>query len=287
MPSDTLQLLQNLLLSLNIPINPPSLSSIPPTLILLTLESILQQKLDIPEELRRCNKVEDEIGLIKCLLGILADDLLNIDLSLIDPLKVLQGREREMEVVVMAVIVVAKRNGIVVTTSRGRRIGDGSRSMKSANEDYISFTYDNGYDNDRSGLPEPLKPDRSFSSPIDTPQDVFVVPPQGNDRGDMYSDSQEMLYAKENHDDTNYNDNDISKISNEFDPYLTPVHDTFPRDISQEGGNHADHEGILNDRRERDVPLKQSYSSTTSASSSISGKTVLQYMIEEFGLEPG
>ncbi|WWD00411.1 hypothetical protein V866_007324 [Kwoniella sp. B9012] len=287
MPSDTLQLLQNLLLTLSIPINPPSLSSIPPTLILLTLEAILQQKLDIPEKLRRCNKVEDEIGLIKCLLGILADDLLNIDLSLIDPLKVLTGREKEMEVVVMAVIVVAKRNGIAVTTSRGRRIGDGSRSMKSANEDYISFAYDNGYDNDRSGLPEPLKPDRSFSSPIDTPQDIFVAPPQGRDRGDIYTDSQEMLYAKENHDDTNHNDNDISKISNEFDPYLTPVHDTFPRGLSQEDGSHDGHENILNDGRERDVYLKQSYSSTISASSSISGKTVLQYMIEVFGLEPG
>ncbi|OCF76768.1 hypothetical protein I204_02470 [Kwoniella mangroviensis CBS 8886] len=287
MPSDTLLLFQTLLSTLEIPINPPSLSSIPPTLILLTLESILQQKLDISEELRKCNKVEDEIRLIKCLLGILADDLLNIDLSLIDPLKVIQGREREMEVVVMAVIVVAKRNGINITTSRRKMTGDDSRSMRSANEDYISFTYDNGYDNDRSGLPEPLKPDRSFSSPVDTPQNVFVVSPQGHDRSDMYSDSQEMLYDKEIYGDTNYNDNDISKTSDEFDPYLTPIHDRSPRGISQEDGNHDDHESILNARRERDESLKQSYSSTTSASSSISGKTVLQYMIEEFGLEPG
>ena len=51
---------------------------------------------------------------MKCILGVLADDLLGMDLTLVNPRKVVEGKEREMEVVIMALIVVAKRKGIDV-----------------------------------------------------------------------------------------------------------------------------------------------------------------------------
>ncbi|WVW78630.1 hypothetical protein I302_100589 [Kwoniella bestiolae CBS 10118] len=298
MLSDTLALLRSLLATLNIPINPPSLSSIPPSLILLTLESILKQRLSIPEEVRRCNTEQDAIGLVKCLLGILADDLLGIDMSLIDPIRVLRGKEREMEVVIMGVVVVAKRNGIDLDLGRMREEGHmhERRRKQGYGKERMGgrFTLDDEDDTEGS-LPRPIQPDRSFSflSPINESQDVFGVYHEGASQKDVKgterqgSDFPEILDDGDIHVGNGHegyaNINDISRISDEFDPFLTPIHDTFPRQDTTDAKQDKRRPSHGNE------PLKQSYTSTstTSGFSSISGKTVLQCMIEEFGLEPG
>lgn len=237
---------------------------------------------------------------MKYLLGILADDLLGIDLSLIDPIRVLRGKEREMEVVIMGVIVVAKRNGIVLDLGHTREEGQDSsyihaRRKKQGNGKQRMgrrFTLDDEDDTEDS-LPRPIQPDRSlsFSSPINQSRDVFGVYHEGDVKGTerQDSDSQEIINDVNIHDgDENghggySNINDISRISDEFDPYLTPIHDTFPHYITTDASQ--DKLGLSHQHQ----TLTQPYTSTTtpSGSSSSSGKTVLQCMIEEFGLEPG
>lgn len=83
------------------------------------------------------------MAVTKCILGVLADDLLGMDLTLVDPRKVVKGEEREMEVVIMAFVVVAKRKGIIL---------------------HPKETVDWLEEEDEGGLQEPMLPDVSFSS---------------------------------------------------------------------------------------------------------------------------
>jgi hypothetical protein len=148
MPTPALPLLHQLLAILHIPIHPPTISSISPSLLLLILESLLSQRLILPHGARLCKTEEDEISVIKCILGVLADDLLSMDLTLVDPRKVVEGSERELEVVIMAFAVVAKRKGMDLRPER---------------EDYLS--YEELVDEGEEKLQEPIEPDISFSSP--------------------------------------------------------------------------------------------------------------------------
>jgi hypothetical protein len=95
-----------------------------------------------------CKSEEDELSVIKCILGVLADDLLSMDLTLVDPRKVREGSERELEVVIMAFAVVAKRKGMDLRPER---------------DDYLSF--EELVDEGEEKLQEPIEPDISFSSP--------------------------------------------------------------------------------------------------------------------------
>ncbi|OCF37489.1 hypothetical protein I316_00613 [Kwoniella heveanensis BCC8398] len=142
----TLSLFRTLLSELSIPLSPPTLSSIPPLLILLVIERITSCKIPLPDSFSlvrpqsqsqsrsgfefsnddatsgvsrssASTKIDDDLALIKILIGYLGDDLLGMDLSVVDPLKVVSGGEREMEVLVMALVVLAKRYGIVVDPS--------------------------------------------------------------------------------------------------------------------------------------------------------------------------
>lgn len=142
MPTPALPLLHQLLQTLHIPIHPPTLSSISPSLLLLILESLLSQRLQLPKDIRLCVTIDDEVSVIKCLLGVLADDLLGMDLTLVDPRKVVEGSEREMEIVIMALVVVAKRKGF---------------DLKPKDVDWLEEEED-------GGLQEPIIPDISFSS---------------------------------------------------------------------------------------------------------------------------
>jgi len=160
MPTPALPLLHQLLVTLHIPIHPPTLSSVSPSLLLLILESLLAYRLPLPKNIRTCATIEDEVEVIKCILGVLADDLLGMDLTLVNPRKVVEGKEREMEVVIMALIVVAKRKGIDVKPRDENDGGMGDWSLEQEEEE---------------GLQEPMIPDISFSS--SSGGDVFAPSP--------------------------------------------------------------------------------------------------------------
>jgi hypothetical protein len=97
---------------------------------------------------------------MKCILGVLADDLLGMDLTSVNPRKVVEGKEREMEVVIMALVVVAKRKGIDVKPKDKNDGGMGDWSLDQEEEE---------------GLQEPMIPDISFSS--SSGGDVFAQSP--------------------------------------------------------------------------------------------------------------
>jgi len=161
MPTPALPLLHQLLATLHIPIHPPTLSSISPSLLLLILESLLAYRLPLPKNIRTCATVEDEVEVMKCILGVLADDLLGMDLTLVNPKKVVEGKEREMEVVIMALVVVAKRKGIDVRPKDENDGGMGDWSLE--------------HEEEEEGLQEPIIPDISFSS--SSGGDVFAQSP--------------------------------------------------------------------------------------------------------------
>ena len=100
---------------------------------------------------------------MKCILGVLADDLLGMDLTLVNPRKVVEGKEREMEVVIMALVVVAKRKGIDVKPKDDGGMGDWSLDRE-----------------EEEGLQEPMIPDISFSS--SSGGDVFAQSPTPSSR---------------------------------------------------------------------------------------------------------
>jgi hypothetical protein len=160
MPTPALPLLHQLLATLHIPIHPPTLSSVSPSLLLLILESLLAYRLPLPKNIRACATIEDEVAVMKCILGVLADDLLGMDLTLVNPRKVVEGKEREMEVVIMALVVVAKRKGIDVKPKDENDGGMGDWSLEQHEEE---------------GLQEPMIPDISFSS--SSGGDVFAQSP--------------------------------------------------------------------------------------------------------------
>jgi hypothetical protein len=158
MPTPALPLLHQLLATLHIPIHPPTLSSVSPSLLLLILESLLAYRLPLPKNIRTCATTEDEVAVMKCILGVLADDLLGMDLTLVNPRKVVEGKEREMEVVIMALVVVAKRKGIDVRPNDDGGMGDWSLEQE-----------------EEEGLQAPMIPDISFSS--SSGGDVFAQSP--------------------------------------------------------------------------------------------------------------
>ncbi|WVQ97899.1 hypothetical protein IAU59_005016 [Kwoniella sp. CBS 9459] len=166
----TLSLFRDLLSVLSIPLSPPSLSSIPPLLILQVIERITSTRISLPEPVSsyvivpssghghdnrngdgdatsscssKGNEEEEsesererELVLLKILIGYLGDDLLGMDLSVVDPSKVVRGQgEREMEVLVMALVVLAKRYGIVVHPDPDRNPQRGECSTTSYEDD--------------------------------------------------------------------------------------------------------------------------------------------------------
>ena len=167
MPTPALPLLHQLLQVLHIPIHPPTLSSVSPSLLLVILESLLQYRLYLPHSIRLCATTEDEISVIKCILGVLADDVLAMDLTLVDPRRVVAGQERELEVMIMAFAVVAKRKGLDLRPKEEEEKGDWSFDQEE----------------DEEGLQEPMIPDISFLSPTlgGSESDVFASPTLGRD----------------------------------------------------------------------------------------------------------
>ena len=110
MPIPILDTFQQILDDLSIPIRPRTLAHIPISLLVLTCERILRQRID-PDPAG--SSFGAEISVVKCLLGVLVHEL-SIDLSSVNPARVVEGREGEMGVIVMAMICLAKRRGMKV-----------------------------------------------------------------------------------------------------------------------------------------------------------------------------
>ncbi|WVR09717.1 hypothetical protein IAU60_006793 [Kwoniella sp. DSM 27419] len=307
MPTPVLPLFHSLLDSLRIPIRPPTLRSIPPSLLLLTLESILGRRFALPSGLRACSNPAEELGMVKCLLGILSDDILGVDLSSIDPRVIVTGpstgsrTDRQLEALVMALVVVAKRQGIPCVAPRSiiKRTGVllGESSM---GEPLVSSTV-----GDFDPLPKPLEPDVTLSSPsshspgsrqplsdtdtsFDEHRHEYAFGQQAS--GSRYSDDvfgsalQEVEYSVETS-VSSYQDEDEKDekldITNEFDPYCQAYrHLILPLDTrpgpEEDGGSEPRHTNAPLAR-----PSQQSLVAETSA------RTVLQCMLEEFGLDMG
>jgi hypothetical protein len=111
MPTPPLLVLHSILrsLSLNIPL--PHLASTSPSLLLLLLESLLGRRLPLDPHLRHPDNGDDEVELAKCVVGVLAAELC-MDLSVVEPERVVAGAEGEVGVVVMALAVLARRRGV-------------------------------------------------------------------------------------------------------------------------------------------------------------------------------
>lgn len=150
MPTPPLPLLHQVLRVLHIPVYPPTLSSISPSLLLIILETLLSHPIALSKQLRLCETPEAEVCVVKCILGVLADDILGMDLSLVDPQAVVDGSERELEVLIMAFAVVAKRRGL---------------SLRLPKLDEVDLDWTGEEDKVEMGLQQPIEPDVSFSSP--------------------------------------------------------------------------------------------------------------------------
>lgn len=164
MPTPALPLLHQLLRLLHIPIFPLTLSSVSPSLLLILLESLLGHRLDLPSGLRTCETQDAEVSVIKCILGVLADDLLAMDLTLVDPRRVVAGAERELEVIIMAYAVVAKRKGLDIRVPK----------EEEAEFDWSLNQEEEGETASSSRLQDPIEPDVSFASPVMDQDDVFT-----------------------------------------------------------------------------------------------------------------
>lgn len=95
-----------------------------------------------------------------------------MDLTQVDPLKVVAGEARELEVVIMAYAVVAKRKGLVLTVPTEGEVEE---------EEVFDWSLDLEEGESSPRLQDPIEPDISFSSPslttgsdIDGDGDVFT-----------------------------------------------------------------------------------------------------------------
>lgn len=211
MATPPLSVLQALLEALGLPINPSTLSSTSPTLLLLLLEKITHRQ-QIPLSLRRPSTLDDEISLVKCVVGVLATSL-SMDLSAVDPSRIVAGSEADIAVVVMALAVAARRRDIHLVIHDEDWEDEWTESM--VEEDVSLIDMD-----------EDLLPERKALDPL--PVDSFVTPPRA--------------------------------------------------------GKAAGSTGAAPD--DRFDPLSPTSSSIRRAVADMERKTVLQSLIEEFGLDP-
>lgn len=276
MPTPPLPLFHQLLTALHIPINPPSLAAIPPSLLLLTLETILNTRLPLPHSTRLCQTSGDELVVIKCVLGVLADDILGMDLSVVDPVNVVRGKEHEMAVMIMALVVAARRRGVHITLpppAKGDRRGDSRLGV----EKVSSWLDDDEEDWEesaslRSALPPPILPDISLSS-----SETSVLDTSAGTSFTMQLPDDEFPYLKVTPDKRDY--------GRTQEGFVTPI-------MNRTGVSKAHR--LSSPSRQMITPSTGSKGNASARSPSLesseeqgSGRTVLQYMLDELGLGLG
>jgi len=101
MPDDpnVIRRVNDLLSDLCIPISIQTPQHLAPTLLIAILESILQQRIPLSLAARECRTHAGRIEAMKVFLGILGDDLLQHDLTMIDPQKLANGELKETRLI--------------------------------------------------------------------------------------------------------------------------------------------------------------------------------------------
>jgi hypothetical protein len=251
MPTPSLPLLHQLLHHLGIPVLPPSLSSTPPSLLLVILEALVDTKLPLPPSTRLCSTQDDEVSAVKCILGVLADDILAMDLTLVDPIRVVQGSELEIAVIVMALAVLAKRQGIELSLP--------APSSELDRSSWLTDTEDD--DPTLADLPRPISPDCSIS-----PRN-----PEFGARDDVFGGVPDLLHTQDRHE---------AARRDTVDKHATLKTQVDVPVVFMPGMGTA---SAAPNFREHSKPLPHSTSSR-STSSSDHRRTILQDMLEELGL---
>jgi hypothetical protein len=105
--------LNDLLMSLDIPIRLTSPLDLTPTLLLAILESTLESRLPLLPSVREARTPQTKVEAIKVFLGVLANDVLGVDLSRVDPRKLARGEWDECVYVGGLLVHVAKKEGLM------------------------------------------------------------------------------------------------------------------------------------------------------------------------------
>ncbi|CAG8781301.1 9715_t:CDS:2, partial [Acaulospora colombiana] len=104
----------NLLLdNLDIPIEIESPYDLTPSLLLAILESTLKSRLPLSDKLRTASSPQSKVEAIKVFLGVLGSDVLQRDLSSIDPRRLARGEFKEVAYVGGLLVQVAKQSGML------------------------------------------------------------------------------------------------------------------------------------------------------------------------------
>ncbi|KAG8820768.1 hypothetical protein FRC17_010062 [Serendipita sp. 399] len=105
----------NLLLdNLEIPLHLESPQDLTPGLLLAILESTLKLRLPLPSKIRQSQSSQAKIETIKVFLGVLGTDILEIDLSDIDPQRLAEGEWDEVVYIGELLVTVAQQQGLLV-----------------------------------------------------------------------------------------------------------------------------------------------------------------------------
>ena len=342
MPTPPLPLLHALLDALDIPIHPSTLSSTSPSLLLLTLETILQTKLSISVTLRDCSSSEarphssrrwtateegrtdsKELELVKCTLGVLSEQL-GKDLTVVNPLRVVSGFEEELGVMIMGLTVLARRKGVHIAIPSNSQVWNWDEDE----DENIEHAW-NG-EGRSPGLIWPLEPDVSLSPRLDDVQaadgapggtgwDICAKPRQAGGGGSMLFELPQSKTTPSHHAHRYFKEAESHTLVNEESvaagiAYETPLpinriqaisshlqakpardeeyHYHIGDALQDPDAPHSmeDYEGHeeqatdqkLYDYLLRDSPARWKASSSTGHSS----RTVLDDIIEEFGLAP-
>ena len=105
--------LNELLASLDIPISLTSPLDLTPTLLLAILESTMESRLPLLPSVREARTPQTKVEAVKIFLGVLANDVLGVDLSQVDPRKLARGEWDECAYVGGLLVHVAKKEGLM------------------------------------------------------------------------------------------------------------------------------------------------------------------------------
>ena len=98
---------------MDIPISLTSPLDLTPTLLLAILESTLESRLPLPPNVREAHTPQTKVEAVKIFLGVLANDILGVDLSQVDPRKLARGEWEECVYVGGLLVHVAKKEGLM------------------------------------------------------------------------------------------------------------------------------------------------------------------------------
>lgn len=208
----------------------------------------------------------------------LADDILGMDLSVVDPMNVVRGGEHEMAVMIMALVVAARRRGIHVTLPPPAKArGDGRRCSSKMRVEKVSSWLDDDDEEDwensallRSALPPPILPDVSLSS------ETSVLDTSAGTSFTMEQPDDEFSYVKVTPDKRGY-----ERTQGGF---MTPV---MNRTGVSRGRPPSPSRHMITPTPGPRENFSAQSPSLGSSEEQGSGRTVLQYMLDELGLGLG